>query len=551
MALMAGVVTGLLGVLPQALVSTENRLNLPEAFLATPVQAAPASVSTTSHLDAWPELFDAKASSSLSSVKVEKKPVSGRSLITSVKKTEVVAAPLKQADPPKAEPPKQPLEAPVQPAVVNSTPGEPVLVASAQPVSEEVESEEGTADDLEEETEVTVDSEEGIDLSADSCDEESPAEDAAPVEAKPAAPPAKNAVATSPQATTIPSPTGKRKGYTIKPVGDDLVVYDGDGKEIYRKTRNSAKAKPTITKQSAPLPKIKAEPLASEQIQRNPDGSMVFVEVQKGDNPSAIAKRYPGLTAERLMQANGITNPSSLQIGMKLWIPSVENAVCHRVEEGETLSELVKLYEIDNLFEVCDLNGLSRTQNELVPGTVLVLPGAKAKPQTDNRKKARAITYETASFKNRNGWSSPLEGDLQISSPYGLRIDPFSYYKQKPGVAAGGGTDGRKRSFHHGIDFTSPVGTPVRAAREGEVVKVSISRWGHGKMVELQHEDGWFTVYSHNSQILVKVGDKVKQGDVISLSGNTGRSTGPHLHFEIRRPDQSSVDPRLFMDNKN
>jgi murein DD-endopeptidase MepM/ murein hydrolase activator NlpD len=116
-------------------------------------------------------------------------------------------------------------------------------------------------------------------------------------------------------------------------------------------------------------------------------------------------------------------------------------------------------------------------------------------------------------------WQWPLEA-VEISSPYGER--------------------GAK--FHQGIDLRAKVGTHVLAAAAGEVVYVGSKIKGYGRMVVLKHENGFYTVYAHHSKNLVKMGNKVEQGQTIALSGKSGRSHGAHLHFELRRGAQS-IDP--------
>lgn len=96
--------------------------------------------------------------------------------------------------------------------------------------------------------------------------------------------------------------------------------------------------------------------------------------------------------------------------------------------------------------------------------------------------------------------------------------------------------------FHHGTDVGCPVGTPIVAAMDG-IVSVAESQAGYGLVVYLKHPSGWSTRYAHLSQIKVKIGQQVKQGAEIALSGNTGIGTGAHLHFEIRKPDGNSADP--------
>jgi murein DD-endopeptidase MepM/ murein hydrolase activator NlpD len=123
------------------------------------------------------------------------------------------------------------------------------------------------------------------------------------------------------------------------------------------------------------------------------------------------------------------------------------------------------------------------------------------------------------------GWPVPGE----ISSPFGRRVHPIT------GVTA----------FHSGIDIRIPVGTPVRATADG---MVSFSDWGEGTgyVVVLEHGLGFTTVYAHNSRNCVKVGQRVKKGEVISFSGSTGSSTGPHVHYEVWK-NKVHVDPAPFL----
>jgi murein DD-endopeptidase MepM/ murein hydrolase activator NlpD len=124
---------------------------------------------------------------------------------------------------------------------------------------------------------------------------------------------------------------------------------------------------------------------------------------------------------------------------------------------------------------------------------------------------------------------TPLAGSLRISSSYGNRRDPFS-----------GG-----KAFHAGIDFPAPRGTSVLAAGEGTVTFAG-QMSGYGNMVEITHGAGLVTRYAHLSSFLVKEGQTVKTGTPIAKVGSTGRSTGPHLHFEVRRDDRA-IDPGKFL----
>lgn len=122
-----------------------------------------------------------------------------------------------------------------------------------------------------------------------------------------------------------------------------------------------------------------------------------------------------------------------------------------------------------------------------------------------------------------------LNKDLKrMASGYGWRIDPVYHV----------------RRFHEGMDFTAPVGTDIFATGNGVVV-YSGWRQGYGETVEIDHGFNYMTRYAHCSKRLAKVGQKVKRGDVIALVGNTGKSTGSHLHYEVRYLGQP-VDPRNF-----
>lgn len=114
--------------------------------------------------------------------------------------------------------------------------------------------------------------------------------------------------------------------------------------------------------------------------------------------------------------------------------------------------------------------------------------------------------------------------DLAVSSPFGERFG----------------------TMHAGIDLLAKVGTKVLAAARGKVILASWSDLGYGNVIVVDHGQGWMTLYAHNSKLLVPVGKEVEGGEIIAYSGNTGRSTGPHLHFEIRLGPQPRDPLRLL-----
>lgn len=103
--------------------------------------------------------------------------------------------------------------------------------------------------------------------------------------------------------------------------------------------------------------------------------------------------------------------------------------------------------------------------------------------------------------------------------------------------------------MHRGIDIAAPIGTPIVAAAPGQVVAAGWSSGGYGNLVKIRHVDGSVTFYAHNSRILVRQGQEVAQGQQISEMGSTGRSTGPHLHFEVRPNGEMAANPIAYLPN--
>ncbi len=101
--------------------------------------------------------------------------------------------------------------------------------------------------------------------------------------------------------------------------------------------------------------------------------------------------------------------------------------------------------------------------------------------------------------------------------------------------------------MHKGIDIAGPVGTPIIAAAPGEVIHAGWNSGGYGNLVKVKHSDGSVTIYAHNSRILVRRGEIVRQGQQIAKMGSTGFSTGPHLHFEIHPRGRGAVNPSAHL----
>jgi len=205
--------------------------------------------------------------------------------------------------------------------------------------------------------------------------------------------------------------------------------------------------------------------------------------------------------------------------------PDTGEGVYHTVQKGQTLYRIAKTYELD--VKVLQRANHIGDPSKLREGTRLWIPGARRVLQIPDKPHPHTAKKKTSpTVKPRKGFFIwPTKGTL--TSRFGMR-------------------NGRK---HEGIDIAAPKGTPVHSAADGNVVFSGWGPTGYGKMVIIKHKHHLTTLYAHNSKLLVKKGSRVKQGQRISLMGNTGRSTGPHLHFEVRN-DTHPKDPIKYLSVK-
>ncbi len=145
------------------------------------------------------------------------------------------------------------------------------------------------------------------------------------------------------------------------------------------------------------------------------------------------------------------------------------------------------------------------------------------------RKPQKEEMQKESPASSTKGFMVPTQG--RRSSNFGYRIDPITK---------------RKRSFHRGIDFAAPVGTPIKAAASGVVHRSEYNRNGYGNLIVIKHEKDLATYYAHQSTRLVSKGQRVSKGQLIGKVGTTGRSSGPHLHFEVRR-GSTALNPNQFI----
>jgi len=232
--------------------------------------------------------------------------------------------------------------------------------------------------------------------------------------------------------------------------------------------------------------------------------------VKSGENISSLAINF-GLNQDTIISSNKITNTRLLQIGKVLKIPN-QDGILHTVKSGDTLSAISERYKAES--------DAIRVANELfsdkiVPGTDLFIPGAK-------------LDWTRLQEINGDLFIWPVNG--AITSFYGWRRDPFSR---------------NRRHFHSGIDIRGSTGTPVRAAMAGRISAVGYDNI-FGNYVIINHHSGYRTLYGHLNVIRTRTGAYVSQGERIGDVGNTGQSTGAHLHFTVYK-NGATVNPRALM----
>lgn len=241
-----------------------------------------------------------------------------------------------------------------------------------------------------------------------------------------------------------------------------------------------------------------------------PEPAIGLYPVRSGDTLSSIAGKF-GVDMREVARLNQLGSNDYIIAGQLLKIPC--EVVTYRVKAGETLWSISEKCRIP-LWRLARANNLS-DENLVAEGQELIIPASAG---TDSHTKIARSGF----MAEKMPW--PVVG--WISSPFGMR-------------------DGRP---HEGIDIAADQGAPIRAARPGRVVSAE-PMGTYGLAVIIDHGNGMSTLYAHASVLLVKSGDWVEEGQTVALVGSTGRSTGPHLHLEIRI-DGRPMDPLLFLQTR-
>ena len=240
--------------------------------------------------------------------------------------------------------------------------------------------------------------------------------------------------------------------------------------------------------------------------------------VRKGDSISQIAEMF-GVSVNTILWANDMKKNDKLVPGDVLFILPV-SGLEHTVTKGQTLKSIAKLYKAD-LSEIAQYNGIAENE-KLAVGDKLMIPDA-VKIESDKPLK----NLDASIIKDKQYYVNHPTANLS-----GYFINPVPGYRKSQGI-----------HDRNAVDLAISKGTPIRAAAAG---RVTLARKGYnggfGNLVILSHPNGTETLYAHQSKLNTSTGAQVAQGEIIGYVGSTGRSTGPHLHFEVHGAQNPGAD---------
>ncbi|MCL2816328.1 MAG: M23 family metallopeptidase [Oscillospiraceae bacterium] len=251
---------------------------------------------------------------------------------------------------------------------------------------------------------------------------------------------------------------------------------------------------------------------AETAVEDNPHGILIEFEwrqyrVKKGDVVSTIAEKFD-VSIGAIIASNDITNVRRLPEGKVLKIPNIDG-IPYQIKNGDSLSRIAASFNVD-LDIILDVNDIK--SDVIKPGETIFIPGGRMNDIDLRKSLGDLFIY-------------PLQNRF-ITSNYGMRRDPITGTLQ----------------IHRGIDLRGNIGTPVMASLDGTISHIG-ENWLYGKYIIMTHPNGYKTLYGHLNAYSVKQGDRVSRGRKIGEVGNTGRSTGPHLHFEIFDRNNRNVNP--------
>lgn len=271
----------------------------------------------------------------------------------------------------------------------------------------------------------------------------------------------------------------------------------------------------------------------SALMPQNPDSGDAYVEagsmgngqisvyvVRQGDTLSSIAKMY-GVSTNTIVWANDI-KANQISPGQQLVILPI-SGVKHTVVRGDTLQTIAKKYKAD-LGDILSYNGLA-SDSALSPGDIIIVPDGEMGASVSGSSGTYSIPTAGGLYGSARSIERLLVNTSKLPSYPGYFAKPLSFALKSQGLHG-----------YNAVDLAAPQGTPILAAANGIVIisKTGGYNGGYGTYVVVSHPNGTQTLYAHMSVNAVRVGDSIKQGQAIGAVGSTGKSTGPHLHIEVR-----------------
>lgn len=232
--------------------------------------------------------------------------------------------------------------------------------------------------------------------------------------------------------------------------------------------------------------------------------------VKEGDTLGKIAANF-GINLNTLIWANNLKSSSIIKPGQELIVLPV-SGVLHIVKKGDTISSIAKKYKAE-ISAIIAFNNLNEKE-ELKIGQEIIVPNG-------------VISSIASSSRLTSGGLKPMTEDTSL----------WPEYKNYYAYPTSGGWNKGILHYYNAVDIINACGSPIYASAEGIITESKGNgqyNYGYGNLIKIQHYNGTMTVYGHLSEVLVKEGEKVSQGQLIGRMGNTGNSNGCHLHFEIR-----------------
>ncbi len=251
---------------------------------------------------------------------------------------------------------------------------------------------------------------------------------------------------------------------------------------------------------------VSTGPVGEDEIaeQKSGMGEIRVYTVRPGDSLSQVAEMF-GVTSNTIMWANDLTKATAIQPGDTLVILPIAG-VRHVIKSGDTIASIAKKYQGD-VEEILSYNQLA-SAGDLSVGQTLIIPGGAMHAAPVRVASAGPVRVSGTGAAASTGFTHPAPGSIKTQGIHG----------------------------YNAVDLAGSYGSAIRAAAAGEVIVSKSSGWngGYGQYIVIRHPNGTQTLYAHLMRNDVGVGAYVSQGEVIGGMGNTGRSTGTHVHFEVR-----------------